>query len=83
MPVINTHIDSDHDPPERHGDVSVGHHRVGIFYKGQKLETYGLMQQLDGRNLLDAEMARGISNLLAGPTAAKALRTCRLGLQWN
>lgn len=42
---------------DRDSDVSGARPRAGKFYKRQDLDTYGLMQRLDGRNLLGAEMA--------------------------
>ena len=44
---------------DRERDVNGARPRSGKFFKRQDLDTYGLMQRLDGRNLLGAEVAAG------------------------
>ncbi|MCU9840542.1 hypothetical protein OEZ49_22605 [Ruegeria sp. WL0004] len=60
---------------DRDSDVSVARPRVGKFYKRQDLDTYGLMQRLDGRNLLGAEMADNTRRKSFSVKAANTLAT--------
>ena len=42
---------------QRHGDVKGSSPRSGKFYKREDLNTYGLMERLNGRNLLGTQAA--------------------------
>ena len=60
---------------DRDSDVNGARPRAGKLYKREDLNTYGLMERLDGRNLLGAEMADATRRRSFSAQAAQKIAT--------